>query len=100
MMMKYRRTTESSVAALVMSLLVLTATAAEVTDQRRDPSNRPADTAKPLKVIVLAGQANMEGHAQVRTFDYMDEAERLARFVPKQSIPHPLLRRRDLAGSW
>jgi len=26
---------------------------------------------KPLKVFILAGQSNMEGHAQVRTFDYM-----------------------------
>ena len=30
----------------------------------------PADPAKPLKVFVLAGQSNMEGHAQVETFDY------------------------------
>ena len=27
--------------------------------------------AKPLKVYILAGQSNMEGHAQVRTFDVM-----------------------------
>lgn len=26
---------------------------------------------KPLKVFILAGQSNMEGHAQIRTFDYM-----------------------------
>jgi alpha-galactosidase len=26
---------------------------------------------QPLKVFILAGQSNMEGHAQVRTFDYM-----------------------------
>ena len=29
------------------------------------------DKAKALKVFVLAGQSNMEGHAQVSTFDYM-----------------------------
>ncbi|MFP6899906.1 MAG: sialate O-acetylesterase, partial [Opitutales bacterium] len=28
-------------------------------------------TPKPLKVFILAGQSNMEGHAQVRTFDYL-----------------------------
>ena len=27
--------------------------------------------AKPLKVFILAGQSNMEGHAEVRTFDYI-----------------------------
>ena len=26
---------------------------------------------KPLKVFILAGQSNMQGHAQVRTFDAM-----------------------------
>ena len=30
-----------------------------------------APTRKPLKVFILAGQSNMEGHAQVRTFDYL-----------------------------
>ena len=28
-----------------------------------------ADTAKPLQVYILAGQSNMQGHAQVRTFE-------------------------------
>ena len=27
--------------------------------------------AKPLKVFILAGQSNMEGHASVKTFDYI-----------------------------
>jgi hypothetical protein len=29
--------------------------------------------AKPLKVFILAGQSNMEGHARVETFDYIGE---------------------------
>ena len=29
----------------------------------------PLSYAKPLKVFILAGQSNMEGHAEVRTFD-------------------------------
>ena len=29
--------------------------------------------AKPLKVYILAGQSNMEGHAAIRTFDYIGE---------------------------
>ncbi len=28
--------------------------------------------AKPLKVFFLAGQSNMEGHARVETFDYLN----------------------------
>ncbi len=29
--------------------------------------------AKPLKVFILAGQSNMEGHAETRTFDYIGD---------------------------
>ncbi len=29
--------------------------------------------AKPLKVFILAGQSNMEGHARIETFDYIGE---------------------------
>ena len=31
----------------------------------------PASFAKPLKVFILAGQSNMEGHAEISTFDYI-----------------------------
>ncbi len=31
----------------------------------------PLTFAKPLKVFILAGQSNMEGHAQISTFDYI-----------------------------
>ena len=29
--------------------------------------------AKPLKIFILAGQSNMEGHAQIETFDYIGD---------------------------
>jgi len=29
--------------------------------------------AKPLKIFVLAGQSNMEGHAKIETFDYIGD---------------------------
>ena len=32
-----------------------------------------ADVGKPLKVFILAGQSNMEGHAKVDTFDYLGD---------------------------
>jgi hypothetical protein len=35
-------------------------------------ATRPAD-AEPLKVFILAGQSNMEGHARIETFDYIGE---------------------------
>ena len=34
--------------------------------------------AKPLKVFILAGQSNMEGHAQVSTFDYIGKDPKTA----------------------
>ncbi|HTG45480.1 MAG TPA: hypothetical protein VK633_13215, partial [Verrucomicrobiae bacterium] len=33
----------------------------------------PSVAAKPLKVFILAGQSNMEGHAKVGTFDYIGD---------------------------
>ena len=32
-----------------------------------------ADAGKPVKVFILAGQSNMEGHARVETFDYIGD---------------------------
>lgn len=42
----------------------------------------PLSDAKPLKVFILAGQSNMEGHAEIRTFDY----------IGKDPLTAPLLR--------
>ncbi len=36
-------------------------------------STLAAQAGKPLKVFILAGQSNMEGHAKVETFDYIGE---------------------------
>ena len=38
-----------------------------------------AAEAKPLKVYILAGQSNMEGHARVETFDYIGDDPATAR---------------------
>jgi alpha-galactosidase len=58
-----------SFAALVVVLLVLPAMAAETPDPLHDPDGTPGDATEPLKVFILAGQSNMQGHAHVRTFD-------------------------------
>ena len=45
----------------------------------------PVAAAGPLKVFVLAGQSNMEGHAQVRTFDYIGRDPATAPLCPVRS---------------
>lgn len=37
------------------------------------PGGDAAGKGKPLKVFILAGQSNMEGHAKVETFDYIGD---------------------------
>jgi hypothetical protein len=38
----------------------------------------PLSSAKPLKVFILAGQSNMEGHAEISTFDYIGKDPKTA----------------------
>ncbi len=42
-----------------------------------------ADTKKPLKVFILVGQSNMEGHAKVETFDYIGDDPKTAPLLKK-----------------
>ena len=51
----FRRFTMKYIATLLITTLLAAASA----------------DAKPLKVFILAGQSNMEGHADIRTFDYI-----------------------------
>ena len=37
------------------------------------PLAAPAAKPKPVKVFILAGQSNMEGHAKITTFDYVGD---------------------------
>lgn len=43
--------------------------------------------AKPLKVFILAGQSNMEGHAKVETFDYIGDDPATAPLLKKMRGP-------------
>jgi hypothetical protein len=43
--------------------------------------------AKPLKVFILAGQSNMEGHARVETFDYIGDDPATAPLLKKMRGP-------------
>lgn len=41
--------------------------------QSPSPNGKPADMTKKVKVFILAGQSNMEGHAKIETFDYIGD---------------------------
>ncbi len=43
--------------------------------------------AKPMKVFILAGQSNMEGHARVETFDYIGDDPATAPLLKKMRGP-------------
>lgn len=44
-------------------------------------------SAKPLKVFILAGQSNMEGHAKIETFDYIGDDPATAPLLKKMRGP-------------
>ena len=46
-------------------------------------SSALADAKKPLKVFILVGQSNMEGHAKVETFDYIGDNPKTAPLLKK-----------------
>ncbi len=43
--------------------------------------------AQPLKVFILAGQSNMEGHAEIRTFDYIGKDPATAALLKEMRNP-------------
>jgi hypothetical protein len=47
----------------------------------------PISHAKPLKVFILAGQSNMEGHAQISTFDYIGKDPKTAPLLKEMRNP-------------
>ena len=42
---------------------------------------------KPIKVFILAGQSNMEGHARVETFDYIGDDPKTAPILKEMLGP-------------
>ncbi len=59
--MNRRITTLCGLAALVLTSLVLNASAKDIPAQLPDPDGKPGDATKPVKVYILAGQSNMVG---------------------------------------
>jgi alpha-galactosidase len=52
-----------------------------------DPDGKPGDADKPLKVYILAGQSNMQGCADVRTFDYIGDDPATANLLKEMRGP-------------
>jgi len=55
--------------ALAVVGLVLPVTGKGMPNQLLEPDAKPPTSSKPLKVFILAGQSNMQGHAHISTFD-------------------------------
>jgi alpha-galactosidase len=60
-----------------------------VTGAKRKPKNPPKPTAdaKPLKVFILAGQSNMQGHAAISTFDSLADDPKTAPLLKEMRAP-------------
>ena len=56
----------------INTLLVMMATSLFAAPTAVQGADQPKIQIKPLKVFILAGQSNMQGHAHVRTFDAMN----------------------------
>lgn len=91
--MKHRFASNSLI-ALVITLLVLPATAGEIPHQLPDPDGKPADMSKPVQVYILLGQSNMLGAGKVGPADKPGSLEHAV----KDEKLYPYLI--DDAGNW
>lgn len=51
------------------------------------PADKPGTAAKPLKVFILAGQSNMQGHAAISTFDSLADDPKTAQLLKDMRGP-------------
>ena len=51
------------------------------------PTSWAAEKADPLKIFILAGQSNMQGHAKVETFDYLGDDPQTVPLLEKMRDP-------------
>jgi alpha-galactosidase len=82
------RTIASSVTAFILTIpkrgLVMTGKEGKAVPKRAD---KPSTPAKPLKVFILAGQSNMQGHAAISTFDSMADDPKTALLLKEMRGP-------------
>lgn len=79
--------------ALLMTLRILPATAADSTNPLPDPDGKPADMSKPVKVYILMGQSNMLEMGKVA-----GDKEGTLEYAIKNQALYPYLV--DDAGNW
>jgi hypothetical protein len=73
-------------ASVLVFLLVLQALYARSPDDRDSPEkSAPKDNNKPVKVFILAGQSNMEGHGFVKADPKRNEGKGSLEYVAKQA---------------
>ena len=67
--------------------LVALAAPAVAADAPKPASPSPDKGVKPLKVFILAGQSNMQGHANISTFDSMADDPKTAPLLKEMRGP-------------
>jgi hypothetical protein len=75
---------QASLLAVTLAALMAPAVAADVATAASPSADRGV---KPLKVYILAGQSNMQGHAQVSTFDSMADDPKTALLLKEMRGP-------------
>ena len=87
------RMTASSVTAFMLLIpkrgLVMTGKGAQPATV---PPAGPGSAARPIKVFILAGQSNMQGHAAISTFDAMADDPKTAPLLKEMRGPNGTLR--------
>ena len=66
-----RSFTLSSIGLTALGLFAVTVMSTVQAPAAEQPISKPDGKKKPVKVFILAGQSNMEGHAAISTFDYI-----------------------------
>ena len=67
----YRAFALSSIVLTALALFAVTVMSTVQAPAAEQPISKPDGKKKPVKVFILAGQSNMEGHAAISTFDYI-----------------------------
>ena len=67
----YRAFALSSIVLTALALFAVTVMSTVQARAAEQPIPKPDSKKKPVKVFILAGQSNMEGHAAISTFDYI-----------------------------
>ena len=67
----YRAFALSSIVLTALALFAVTVMSTVQARAAEQPISKPDRKKKPVKVFILAGQSNMEGHAAISTFDYI-----------------------------